>query len=177
MIAEPALLVRLSCVCGIEVETYRHTLTPPNMVHPTVPKIFIVSNAEPVNREPPRRRAARTAADRRWPPAHAVVPSPRLAHRQELPGPAAGHLPVPRGQPGAEGTVPDAVRRRDRRLLHAAARVEGPGGHAGWNPCRVQRLARVRRCARRHAGTPARRPVRSARWNSRSASRSPAFMR
>ncbi len=54
MAAEPELLVRLSRVFGSEVENYRHTLTPPNMVHDTVPEIFIVSNVAPVNRQPPR---------------------------------------------------------------------------------------------------------------------------
>ncbi len=52
---EPELLVRLSHVFGTEVEDYRHTLTALNMVHETVPEIFIVSNIPPVNRMPPRR--------------------------------------------------------------------------------------------------------------------------
>ena len=55
MVSEPELLVRLSRVFGGEVENYRHTLTPINMVHETVPEIFIVSNIPPVNRRPPRR--------------------------------------------------------------------------------------------------------------------------
>jgi taurine dioxygenase len=55
MIADPALLVRLSRVFGPEVEDYRQTLTPLNMVHETVPEIFIVSNIPPVSRMPPRR--------------------------------------------------------------------------------------------------------------------------
>jgi taurine dioxygenase len=55
MIAEPELLVRLSRVFGSEVEDYRQTLTAPNMVHETVPEIFIVSNIPPVSRMPPRR--------------------------------------------------------------------------------------------------------------------------
>jgi taurine dioxygenase len=55
MAAEPELLVRLSRVFGSEVEDYRQTLTAPNMVHETVPEIFIVSNIPPVNRMPPRR--------------------------------------------------------------------------------------------------------------------------
>jgi taurine dioxygenase len=55
MAAEPELLVRLSRLFGSEVENYRHTLTPPNMVHETVPEIFIVSNVPPVSRQPPRR--------------------------------------------------------------------------------------------------------------------------
>ncbi|WP_428537041.1 TauD/TfdA dioxygenase family protein [Rhodopila sp.] len=50
----PELLVRLSRVFGAEVEDYRHNLTAPNMVHPSVPEIFIVSNVAPVSRMPPR---------------------------------------------------------------------------------------------------------------------------
>ncbi len=47
--------MRLSRIFGPEVEDYRQTLTPLNMVHETVPEIFIVSNIPPVNRMPPRR--------------------------------------------------------------------------------------------------------------------------
>lgn len=50
----PDLLLRLSRVFGVEVENYRETLTPLNMVHPTVPEIFVVSNTPPVDRKPPR---------------------------------------------------------------------------------------------------------------------------
>jgi taurine dioxygenase len=53
--AEPELMLRLSRVFGTEVENYRHTLTPLNMVHETVPEIFIVSNVPPVLRQVPRR--------------------------------------------------------------------------------------------------------------------------
>jgi taurine dioxygenase len=49
----PELLVRLSRLFGPEVEDYRETLTARNMVHPTVPEIFIVSNTPPANRPPP----------------------------------------------------------------------------------------------------------------------------
>jgi taurine dioxygenase len=52
---EPELLVRLSRLFGTEVENYRQNLTPLNMVHETVPEIFIVSNVPPVSRLPPRR--------------------------------------------------------------------------------------------------------------------------
>jgi taurine dioxygenase len=51
----PELLVRLSRLFGTEVENYRENLTPLNMVHETVPEIFIVSNVPPVSRLPPRR--------------------------------------------------------------------------------------------------------------------------
>ena len=55
MTQEPELLVRLSRLFGSEVEDYRETLTPKNMVHPTVPEIFVVSNTPPVMRNPPKR--------------------------------------------------------------------------------------------------------------------------
>ena len=55
MTQQPELLVRLSKLFGPEVENYRETLTPLNMVHETVPEIFVVSNIPPVSRQPPRR--------------------------------------------------------------------------------------------------------------------------
>jgi alpha-ketoglutarate-dependent taurine dioxygenase len=51
----PELLVRLSRLFGTEVENYRENLTSLNMVHETVPEIFVVSNVPPVSRLPPRR--------------------------------------------------------------------------------------------------------------------------
>ena len=52
---DPALLLRLSRLFGDEVEDYRHTNIAQNMVHRTVPEIFIVSNVPPVKRPPPAR--------------------------------------------------------------------------------------------------------------------------
>jgi len=51
--ADPSLLVRLSRAFGPEVEDYRQTLTRSNMVHETVPEIFVVSNMPSVGRPPP----------------------------------------------------------------------------------------------------------------------------
>jgi alpha-ketoglutarate-dependent taurine dioxygenase len=51
----PGLLVRLSRIFGREVEDYRNTLTPLNMVHSTVPEIFVVANRPPASRPPPHR--------------------------------------------------------------------------------------------------------------------------
>lgn len=51
----PELLLRLSRVFGPEVEDYRHTLTARNMVHESVPEIFVVSNIPPVSKAPPPR--------------------------------------------------------------------------------------------------------------------------
>lgn len=67
MIDAPELLVRLSRAFGPEVEDYRQTLTSRNMVHPTVPEIFIVSNVPPVNRPPPRRPDPPLTADGKLP--------------------------------------------------------------------------------------------------------------
>ena len=50
---EPALLVRLSRLFGPEVEDYRQALTRFNMVHESVPEIFVVSNIPSVGRAPP----------------------------------------------------------------------------------------------------------------------------
>lgn len=50
---DPTLLVRLSRRFGPEVEDYRQTLTRSNMVHETVPEIFVVSNIPSVGRQPP----------------------------------------------------------------------------------------------------------------------------
>jgi taurine dioxygenase len=52
---EPVLLVRLSRLFGREVEDYRQTLTAANMVHGSVPEIFVVSNIPPASRRPPPR--------------------------------------------------------------------------------------------------------------------------
>jgi taurine dioxygenase len=49
----PELLLRLSRLFGPEVENYRENLTPHNMVHTSVPEIFLVSNTPPASRPPP----------------------------------------------------------------------------------------------------------------------------
>ena len=64
---QPELLVRLSRLFGHEVEDYRQTLTPKNMVHETVPEIFVVSNVPPTNRLPPKRPDPPLTADGRLP--------------------------------------------------------------------------------------------------------------
>jgi taurine dioxygenase len=53
MAEQPELLLRLSRLFGPEVENYRETGMAPNMVHPEVPEIFVVSNIPPVLRAPP----------------------------------------------------------------------------------------------------------------------------
>ena len=64
---DPALLVRLSRVFGPEVEDYRHTLTRSNMVHESVPEIFVVSNIPSVGRAPPPRPEPPLTADGKLP--------------------------------------------------------------------------------------------------------------
>ena len=85
---EPALLVRLSRLFGPEVEDYRQTLTRSNMVHESVPEIFVVSNIPSVGRQPPPR------PDRRSPPmvsfrrnthsARAGTPTRAIAGRRRI---------------------------------------------------------------------------------------------
>ena len=58
MAEAPDLLLRLSRLFGPEVENYRTTGMAPNMVHPTVPEILVVSNTPPVDRQPPPLRLA-----------------------------------------------------------------------------------------------------------------------
>ncbi len=67
MADDPALLVRLSRIFGPEVENYRQTLTSPNMVHDSVPEIFLVANTPPASRPPPARPDPVLTADGRLP--------------------------------------------------------------------------------------------------------------
>jgi taurine dioxygenase len=67
MAGDPALLLRLSRIFGPEVENYRYTATPRNMVHATVPEIFIVSNTPPVGRQPPALPDPPLTAEGRFP--------------------------------------------------------------------------------------------------------------
>src|SRR5262249_12137023 len=67
MAEAPELLVRLSRIFGSEVEDYRETLTPKNMVHATVPEIFLVANPPPASRAPPRRPDPPLTEDGRLP--------------------------------------------------------------------------------------------------------------
>lgn len=120
----PELLVRLSRVFGAEVENYRETLTPLNMVHPTVPEIFVVSNTPPVDRQPPRMPDPPLTADGKLP---TQFPHRRGWHTDQSyrrPPPDISLflavVPVPRGQGQtlfADGTaayqaLPDALKQR-----------------------------------------------------------------
>lgn len=59
----PELLVRLSRLFGTEVENYRQTVTPPNMIHKSVAQILVVSNRPPVNLTAPPKPEPPLAAD------------------------------------------------------------------------------------------------------------------
>jgi len=50
---EPELLLRLSRLCGSEVESYHETRMARQNVHPDVPQILMVSNIPPADRVPP----------------------------------------------------------------------------------------------------------------------------
>lgn len=52
---QPGLLVKLSHLCGSHVENYRETLTTPNLIHPEVPEVLVLSNRPPSSRQPPAR--------------------------------------------------------------------------------------------------------------------------
>ncbi len=67
MAERPELLRRLSQVFGPEVEDYRENLTPRNMVHETVPEIFLVSNTPPASRPPPAMPSPPLTEDGRLP--------------------------------------------------------------------------------------------------------------
>ena len=131
----PELLVRLSRIFGSEVEDYRHTLTPLNMVHDAVSEIFIVSNTPPASRQPPRRPDPPLTADGRLP---VQFPHRRGWHTDQSyrrPPPDVSLflavVPVPQGQGQtlfADGTaayeaLPDALKARVHNLegLHAGA--------------------------------------------------------
>ena len=133
MADDPALLLRLSRVFGPEVENYRHTLTPLNMVHPTVPEIFIVSNTPPVGRAPPAPPKPPLTADGKFPTQfpHRMGWHTDQSYRRPPPDISLflAVLPVRRDQGQtlfADGTssydaLPDAVKQQIEHLdgLHA----------------------------------------------------------
>ncbi len=53
--SDPELLVRLSRLCGPEVEDYKQTLTHEHLIHPDVPEVLVLGNQPPSNRKPPPR--------------------------------------------------------------------------------------------------------------------------
>lgn len=135
MADDPALLVRLSRLFGPEVENYRTTRMAANMVHPTVPEIFVVSNIPPVFRAPPPRPDPPLTADGRLP---VQFPHRRGWHTDQSyrrPPPDVSLFlavqPVPQGQGqtlfadciAAYDALPDAMKARIDGLdgLHIAS--------------------------------------------------------
>jgi taurine dioxygenase len=133
---EPQLLLRLSRMFGPEIEDYRETLTPPNMVHETVPEILLVSNLPPCNRAPPSLPEPPLTADGKFP---VQYPHRRGWHTDQSyrrPPPDISLffavLPVPKGQGQtlfANGTLayealPAALKARVDGLegIHASSR-------------------------------------------------------
>ncbi len=53
IVRAPALLVKLSHLFGNEVENYRETTTPRNMIHGSQDQILVISNMQPYDRQPP----------------------------------------------------------------------------------------------------------------------------
>ena len=152
MAEAPGLLLRLSRVFGPEVENYRTTGMAPNMVHPAVPEIFIVSNTPPVSRPPPKRpdppfnpdgslpvqfphrRGWHTDQSYRRPPPDislflAVVPVPRDQRQTLFADGTAAYAALPpalkaRVDGVHEWTAGDLVVRDNRCTVHAATRFD-----------------------------------------------------
>ncbi len=137
MAEEPALLARLSRLFGPEVEDYRETLTPLNMVHESVPEIFIVSNTPPASLPPPKLPDPPLNADGKLP---VQFPHRRGWHTDQSyrrPPPdisvVLAVVPVPQGQT----LFADGAAAYDALSPALKARVEGLEGlHA---PARARR--------------------------------------
>ncbi|MDO9709182.1 TauD/TfdA dioxygenase family protein [Paracraurococcus lichenis] len=135
MAERPELLLRLSRLFGPEVENYRETGMAPNMVHPEVPEIFVVSNIPPVLRAPPPLPEPPLTAEGRLP---VQYPHRRGWHTDQSyrrPPPDVslflGVEPVPQGQgqtlfadaTAAYAALPEATKRRIEGLegLHVGS--------------------------------------------------------
>ncbi len=134
MAGAPELLLRLSRIFGPEVENYRTTGMAPNMVHPTVPEIFIVSNTPPVGRAPPPLPDPPLTPDGRLP---VQYPHRRGWHTDQSyrrPPPDISLflavLPVPRGQ--GQTLFADGAAAHDALPADMKARIAGLEGlHVG----------------------------------------------
>jgi taurine dioxygenase len=134
MAEQPDLLVRLSRIFGAEVEDYRQNLTPQNMVHESVPEIFIVANTPPVGRQPPRMPDPPLTADGRLP---VQFPHRRGWHTDQSyrrPPPDISLflavVPVPQGQ--GQTLFADGTSAYDALSPELKARVDGLEGlHVG----------------------------------------------
>lgn len=130
MTTQPQLLVRLSRLFGTEVEDYRENLTPINMVHETVPEIFVVSNVPPASRPPPKQPDPPLTGDGQFP---VQFPHRRGWHTDQSyrrPPPDIslflGVEPVPRGQ--GQTLFADAAAAYEALSPEMKARVDGLDG-------------------------------------------------
>lgn len=138
----PELLVRLSRIFGPEVEDYRETLTPANMVHPSVPEIFVVSNTPPTNRAPPKRPEPPLTEDGKLPTQY---PHRRGWHTDQSyrrPPPDISLFlavePVPQGQ--GQTLFADGAAAYEALPATTKARLEGLDGlHVGMSAGRDRR--------------------------------------
>jgi len=134
MAEDPGLLLRLSRIFGPEVENYRETGMPLNLVHPTVPEIFVVSNTPPASKAPPRLPDPPLTADGRLP---VQFPHRRGWHTDQSyrrPPPDIslflGVLPVPQGQ--GQTLFADGTAAYDALTPAMQARIAGLEGlHVG----------------------------------------------
>jgi taurine dioxygenase len=163
----PALLLRLSRLFGPEVEDYRHTLTARNMVHATVPEIFVVSNIPPVSRQPPARPEPPLEPDGSLPTRYPRRKGWHTDQSYRRPPPDISLFfavePVPKGQgqtlfangTAAYAALPPALKQRVERLegLHvqpgsgrsrdAVLRAETPRPLAAHEHSQRQPIVRV----------------------------------
>jgi taurine dioxygenase len=125
---DPALLVRLSRLFGPEVEDYRQTLTRSNMVHQSVPEIFVVSNIPSVGRRPPPLPDPPRTADGKLPTQYPHRKGWHTDQSYRRPPPDISLFfavaPVPKGQgqtlfadgAAAYDALPSALKHRVERL-------------------------------------------------------------
>jgi taurine dioxygenase len=130
MASAPELLLRLSRLFGPEVENYRENLTPRNMVHETVPEIFLVSNTPPASRPPPGLPSPPLTEDGRLPTQfpHRKGWHTDQSYRRPPPDISLflGVLPVPQGQ--GQTLFADCTAAYEALSPALKARVEGLEG-------------------------------------------------
>lgn len=134
MAKAPDLLLRASRLFGPEVENYRETGMAPNMVHPAVPEIFVVSNIPPVRRQPPALPDPPLTAEGALP---VQYPHRRGWHTDQSyrrPPPDISLFlavePVPRGQ--GQTLFADGIAAWEALPAETRARIEGLDGlHVG----------------------------------------------
>ena len=143
---QPELLVRLSRLFGSEVENYRRTVTPPNMIHQDVAQILVVSNLPPVNLTPPRRPDPPLADDGKIPVQFPHCSGWHTDQSFRRPPPDISlfyaHTPAPKGQ--GHTLYADGVAALEALPPGLRGRVEGLVGlHAVRGVGRTEEAARA----------------------------------